>query len=215
MTPPRTSLRPRAPRRRRGVQDVTIADVARRAGVSGMTVSRALSGTAPVNAATEERVRQAVRALGYRPNAAALAYGILGSIDINRGDPRNGWDTDQFPNNAQELTPAMLHLLASGGFTTGGINFDAKIRRQSVDPIDLYLAHIGGLDTLARALLAAARIIEQRRLASIVEQRYAGWSGPLGQKILGGAHTLASLADHAVQADLAPCLLYTSPSPRD
>ena len=136
--------------------------------------------------------------------AAALAYGILGSIDINRGDPRNGWDTDQFPNNAQELTPAMLHLLASGGFTTGGINFDAKIRRQSVDPIDLYLAHIGGLDTLARALLAAARIIEQRRLATIVEQRYAGWSGPLGEKILGGAHTLASLADHAVQADLAP-----------
>jgi xylose isomerase len=136
--------------------------------------------------------------------AAALAYGILGSIDINRGDPRNGWDTDQFPNNAQELTPAMLHILASGGFTTGGINFDAKIRRQSVDPIDLYLAHIGGLDTLARALRAAARILEQRRIASIIEQRYAGWNGPLGQKILGGAHTLASLADHATQANLAP-----------
>ena len=136
--------------------------------------------------------------------AAALAYGILGSIDINRGDPRNGWDTDQFPNNAQELTPAMLHLLGAGGFTTGGINFDAKLRRQSVDPADLYLAHIGGIDTLARALLAAARIIEQRRLAAIVEQRYAGWSGPLGQKILKGELSLATLADHATQANLAP-----------
>ncbi|MCC7462827.1 MAG: xylose isomerase [Gammaproteobacteria bacterium] len=138
--------------------------------------------------------------------ATALAYDIFGSIDINRGDPRNGWDTDQFPNNAQELTPAMLHLLGSGGFTTGGINFDAKLRRQSTDPADLYLAHIGGIDTLARALLAAARIIEERRLAQLVEQRYAGWDGPLGQGILAGRFDLAALADHAAQARLAPAL---------
>jgi len=136
--------------------------------------------------------------------AAALAYGILGSVDINRGDPRNGWDTDQFPNNAQELTPALLQILRSGGFTTGGINFDAKIRRQSVEPADLYLAHIGGVDTLARALLAAARIIEERHLAQLVERRYAGWTGPLGRQILEGRHTLASLADHATHADLSP-----------
>jgi xylose isomerase len=136
--------------------------------------------------------------------AAALTYGILGSIDVNRGDPRNGWDTDQFPNNAQELTPAMLQLLLAGGFSTGGINFDAKLRRQSVDPADLYLAHIGGIDTLARALLAAARIIEERKLARLVERRYAGWSGPLGRRILEGELSLATLADHAMQADLAP-----------
>ncbi len=83
--------------------------------------------------------------------AAARAYGIFGSIDINRGDPRNGWDTDQFPNNAQELVPAFVQLVEDGGFTTGGFNFDAKLRRQSVDPADLYLAHIGGVDTIARA----------------------------------------------------------------
>jgi xylose isomerase len=88
--------------------------------------------------------------------AVARASGIFGSIDINRGDPRNGWDTDQFPNNAQELVPAMMQLIEDGGFVTGGFNFDAKVRRQSVDPGDLFLAHIGGMDTLARALLAAA-----------------------------------------------------------
>ena len=91
--------------------------------------------------------------------AAARAFGIFGSIDINRGDPRNGWDTDQFPNNAQELVPSMVQLVEDKGFTTGGFNFDAKLRRQSVDPADLYLAHIGGIDTLARALLAAADVV--------------------------------------------------------
>ena len=92
--------------------------------------------------------------------AAARMYGILGSLDINRGDPRSGWDTDQFPNNAQDLVPAMLQLIENGGLGTGGFNFDAKLRRQSIDPADLYLAHIGGIDTLARALLAAAAIVE-------------------------------------------------------
>ena len=91
--------------------------------------------------------------------AAARAYGIFGSIDINRGDPRNGWDTDQFPNNAQELVPSLVQLVEDKGFATGGFNFDAKLRRQSVDPTDLYLAHIGGIDTIARALLAAADVV--------------------------------------------------------
>ena len=93
--------------------------------------------------------------------AAARAYGIFGSIDINRGDPRNGWDTDQFPNNAQELVPSLVQLVEDKGFVTGGFNFDAKLRRQSVDPADLYLAHIGGIDTLARALLAAADVVTE------------------------------------------------------
>lgn len=81
--------------------------------------------------------------------AAARTYGIFGSIDINRGDPRNGWDTDQFPNNAQDLVPAMIQIIEHGGFATGGINFDAKLRRQSTDPGDVYLAHIGGVDACA------------------------------------------------------------------
>jgi xylose isomerase len=135
--------------------------------------------------------------------AAAIAYGILGSVDMNRGDPRNGWDTDQFPNNAQELTPAMMYLVNSGGFKTGGINFDAKLRRQSVDANDLFIAHIAGMDTLARALLAAESIIEQGRIKSLIEQRYAGWTGELGKRIDAGLD-LAALADHAVKSNLDP-----------
>ena len=136
--------------------------------------------------------------------AVARAYGIFGSIDMNRGDPRNGWDTDQFPNNAQDLVPTMTQLIEDGGFTTGGFNFDAKLRRQSVDPADLYLAHIGGLDTLARALLAAADVVSSGQLAKLKEGRYQGWGGDLGRRIQAGEFNLATLADHAVQAGLDP-----------
>jgi xylose isomerase len=136
--------------------------------------------------------------------AAACAYGIFGSIDMNRGDPRNGWDTDQFPNNAQDLVPAMLQLIEEGGFASGGFNFDAKLRRQSVDPADLYLAHIGGIDTLARALLAAADIVREGQLAALREQRYGDWHGELGRRIEGGEFNLATLADYARERELAP-----------
>jgi xylose isomerase len=136
--------------------------------------------------------------------AAALAYGIFGSIDMNRGDPRNGWDTDQFPNNAQDLTPAMLLLVQSGGFSNGGFNFDAKLRRQSVDPADLFLAHIGGMDTLARALLNAAALVEAGRVKTLIDERYCGWSGELGRRIESGGFDLASLAEHARNAGLDP-----------
>ncbi|HXS28578.1 MAG TPA: xylose isomerase [Steroidobacteraceae bacterium] len=136
--------------------------------------------------------------------AAARAYGIFGSIDINRGDPRNGWDTDQFPNNAQELVPALIQLVIDKGFATGGFNFDAKLRRQSADPADLYLAHIGGMDTLARALLAAADIVSDGKLAQLREERYRGWSGELGQRIASGGLDLASLADLATQNGFDP-----------
>jgi len=136
--------------------------------------------------------------------SAAMAYGIFGSIDMNRGDPRNGWDTDQFPNNAQDLVPAMLALIKHGGFTTGGFNFDAKLRRQSVDPHDLFAAHIAGMDTLARALLAAERIIRDGRLEGLRAARYADWEGELGTKIRGGKFHLRSLAEEATRLDLAP-----------
>jgi len=138
--------------------------------------------------------------------AAARAYGIFGSIDINRGDPRNGWDTDQFPNNAQDLVPTMVQLIEDGGFATGGFNFDAKLRRQSVDPSDLFLAHIGGIDTLARALLAAADVVSSGALAQLKQKRYQGWSGDLGRRIQAGEFTLATLADHALAAGLDPAI---------
>jgi xylose isomerase len=136
--------------------------------------------------------------------AVARAYGIFGSIDMNRGDPRNGWDTDQFPNNAQELTPALTQIVEDGGFQTGGFNFDAKLRRQSVDPLDLYLAHIGGIDTLARALLAAAEVVTEGKLQKLKDERYQGWNGELGKKIASGALNLESLADLATQQGLDP-----------
>jgi len=136
--------------------------------------------------------------------AAARAFGIFGSIDINRGDPRNGWDTDQFPNNAQELVPSMVQLVEDKGFATGGFNFDAKLRRQSVDPADLYLAHIGGIDTLARALLAAADIVTDGALNKLKQDRYQGWNGELGKRITSGELNLASLADLATEKGLDP-----------
>ena len=92
--------------------------------------------------------------------AYAVANDLFGSVDVNRGDPQNGWDTDQFPNSADELTLALYTILRGGGFTTGGFNFDAKLRRQSIAPDDLLHAHVGGMDTLARALLRAAQLIE-------------------------------------------------------
>jgi xylose isomerase len=136
--------------------------------------------------------------------AVARAYGIFGSIDINRGDPRNGWDTDQFPNNAQELVPSLIQLVADKGFTTGGFNFDAKLRRQSIDASDLYLAHIGGIDTISRALLAAADIVTDGALEKLKQKRYEGWGGELGKRITSGELNLASLADLATQKGLNP-----------
>jgi len=136
--------------------------------------------------------------------AAARAYGIFGSIDINRGDPRNGWDTDQFPNNAQELVPALVQLIQDGGFSTGGFNFDAKLRRQSVAPEDLYTAHIGGMDTLARALLAAADVVTEGKLQRLRQERYQGWESELGKRIGSGALDLAALADLATAEGFDP-----------
>ena len=136
--------------------------------------------------------------------AVARAYGIFGSIDMNRGDPRNGWDTDQFPNNAQELVPAVMQLVEDGGFGTGGFNFDAKLRRQSVHPHDLYLAHIGGIDTIARALLAAADLVGAGVLKKVRNERYKAWDSDLGRRIMKGDFTLGALADHAASQNFDP-----------
>jgi xylose isomerase len=130
--------------------------------------------------------------------ATAVALGVFGSIDMNRGDPQNGWDTDQFPNDVREITTALYYILQGGGFTTGGNNFDAKLRRQSIEPADLFYAHIGGVDTVARGLLNAAAMIEGGQLAEIVKERYAGWQGELGRAILDGKMTLEAVSDGAV-----------------
>ena len=136
--------------------------------------------------------------------AMARALGIFGSIDANRGDHQNGWDTDQFPNSVEELTLAMLEIIRAGGFTTGGFNFDAKVRRQSIDAVDLFHGHIGGIDTIALALVKAAAIIEDGRVDAFRAERYAGWRGELGQAIHKGDATLASIADLATERDLQP-----------
>ncbi|MGB8603184.1 MAG: xylose isomerase [Rhizomicrobium sp.] len=136
--------------------------------------------------------------------AMAVSLGVLGSLDINRGDPRNGWDTDQFPNNAQDIVPAMLEVIKNGGLHTGGFNFDAKLRRQSTDINDLYIAHVAGIDTLARALLIAEKVINDGKLEAIRKARYAGWDEGLGKKIEAGEFTLETLADYAVKHDVNP-----------
>ncbi len=136
--------------------------------------------------------------------ATAIALGVFGSVDANRGDPQCGWDTDQFPNDATEMALALTHILQAGGLTTGGFNFDAKVRRQSVDPVDLFHAHVGGIDTLAHGLLAAAKLIEDGALAKRKAERYAGWDGDLGRRILGGKVDLAATADHALAHGLDP-----------
>ncbi|KPP92097.1 MAG: xylose isomerase XylA [Rhodobacteraceae bacterium HLUCCA08] len=109
--------------------------------------------------------------------ALAASLGIFGSIDMNRNDYQSGWDTDQFPNNVPEVALAYYEVLRAGGFTTGGTNFDAKLRRQSLDPEDLILAHVGGMDTCAAGLKAAARMLEDGKLEAARAARYAGWNG--------------------------------------
>lgn len=138
--------------------------------------------------------------------ATAVALGIFGSIDFNRGDPQLGWDTDQFPNNVPETALALYHILQGGGFTSGGINFDCKVRRQSVDAEDLFHGHIGGMDVSAHGLLVAEKMIQNGQLANFVKQRYAGWQTPYGQDVLAGKVSLDAVADRALErnVDLAP-----------
>jgi xylose isomerase len=132
--------------------------------------------------------------------ATASSLGMLGSVDANRNDLQSGWDTDQFPNNAGEMALAFYYILKQGGLGKGGFNFDAKIRRQSLDPADLLYGHIGGLDILARGLKGAAALIEDGELDRLLEARYAGWDEGIGREILAGKLSLAEIAAR-VEAD--------------
>nr|WP_213394092.1 xylose isomerase [Yoonia sp.] len=116
--------------------------------------------------------------------AMARELGIFGSIDMNRNDYQSGWDTDQFPNNVPEMALAYYEVLRAGGFTTGGTNFDAKLRRQSLDAEDLILAHVGGMDACAAGLKAAAAMLEDGKLESARDARYAGWETEAGRALL-------------------------------
>ena len=136
--------------------------------------------------------------------ATATTLGCFGSVDANRGDPQNGWDTDQFPNDAGEVALSLYHVLKAGGFTKGGFNFDAKVRRQSIDALDLVYAHVGGIDTLAHGLLIAAKMVDDDKLGSFKETRYAGWGEGFGKQILAKELDLNAVADLAAQNALDP-----------
>ncbi|MGB3456609.1 MAG: xylose isomerase [Litorimonas sp.] len=136
--------------------------------------------------------------------ATAQALGVFGSIDFNRGDAQNGWDTDQFPIDLRETTRVMALILEGGGFDRGGSNFDAKMRRQSVNAEDLFHGHIGAIDLLAKALLLADRLLEDGTLARVRTQRYADWSAGVGQAFLGGDFDLSAFGDTALARDPKP-----------
>jgi xylose isomerase len=123
----------------------------------------------------------------------AANAGMLGSMDANRGDYQNGWDTDQFPNNLYEITEAMLVLLESGGIKPGGVNFDAKTRRNSTDLADIFHAHIGGMDTFARALIVAQNVLEKSDYKRLRKERYASFDSGKGKQFEQGKLTLEAL----------------------
>jgi len=129
----------------------------------------------------------------------AADVGMLGSMDANRGDYQNGWDTDQFPNNINELTEAMLVILEAGGFAGGGINFDAKIRRNSTDMTDLFYAHIGGMDSFARALIVADNILNNSEYKKIRADRYASFDSGKGKEFEEGKLSLENLREFAIK----------------
>ena len=132
--------------------------------------------------------------------AFAASQGLLGSVDVNRGDYQNGWDTDQFPNSLGDWVLAIHQVVQAGGLGQGGFNFDAKVRRQSIDPADLFHGHVGAMDLCARALLAVERIVAEGTYARFVDERYAGWQSGFGADTLAGRVTLEQAARHAHDA---------------
>jgi xylose isomerase len=136
--------------------------------------------------------------------ALANATGLFGSIDMNRGDMQCGWDTDQFPNNIPETALALYYILQGGGFTHGGLNFDAKGRRQSLDAEDMFHAHVGGVDVCAKALLMAEAMTLDGTMSRFVEQRYASWQQPWAQEVLDGRAQLDAIADRALERNVDP-----------
>ncbi len=133
-----------------------------------------------------------------------MANGLFGSIDMNRGDLLLGWDTDQFPNDLGEMALVLRHILGAGGFKTGGFNFDAKVRRQSIDLADLFHAHIGGMDILARALLVADKMVSDGKLQAAIDARYKGWNEGLGKEILDKKLGLEQISDRVLKQKLDP-----------
>jgi xylose isomerase len=136
--------------------------------------------------------------------AYALGNGLFGSVDANRGDPQNGWDTDQFPNSVDELSLALYEILRAGGLKSGGFNFDTKLRRQSMARDDLFHGHIGGIDTLAQSLLVAEALIDDGALDHARDDRYSGWDSEFGRLMLTNGATLGAIADDASDRDLDP-----------
>jgi xylose isomerase len=136
--------------------------------------------------------------------ALASSLGMLGSVDANRNDLQSGWDTDQFPNNPGEMALAFYYILKQGGLGSGGFNFDAKVRRQSLDPADLLHGHVGGLDILARGLKAAAALIEDGTYDKALEDRYAGWKEKEAQAMLNGKRSLEQISDRVLKQNVNP-----------
>lgn len=129
--------------------------------------------------------------------AMAAALGAFGSIDANSGDDRLGWDVDRFPVSVEQMSLVMFEVMRAGGFTSGGLNFDAKLRRQSTDRSDLFHAHIGGMDTMAHALLVADELIDDEALSHMRDDRYSDWDGEFGVTIMNGSTSMAQLAQRA------------------
>jgi len=125
---------------------------------------------------------------------------MLGSIDANKGDYQNGWDTDEFPTNVYEISEAMMVILRAGGFKTGGINFDAHIRRNSTDLEDIFIAHISGMDTFARGLLIADKVLKESDYLKMRKKRYASFDKGAGKDFETGKLTLAKLREFALKA---------------
>ena len=133
--------------------------------------------------------------------ATAIDAGIFGSIDMNRGDMQCQWDTDQFPNSIPETALVMYQIMQAGGFTTGGVNFDSKVRRQSIDPEDMFYGHIGGMDVTARALLIAEKMIADGRFEKARQVRYAGWKSSFGGDVMAGKLSLDAVAARVLQSN--------------
>lgn len=131
--------------------------------------------------------------------AYAAANGLLGSVDANRGDMLLGWDTDQFPTDLYDTTLAMYVILKSGGFTTGGLNFDARVRRQSIEPIDLFHAHVGAMDAFARGLKNAAALLREKKFENFIKKRYSGWDKGLGKQIEQGKTSFEELEAYTLK----------------
>ncbi|MFK8023766.1 MAG: xylose isomerase, partial [Ilumatobacter sp.] len=132
--------------------------------------------------------------------ATAVNHGIFGSIDANAGDDRLGWDLDLFPRSVEQMTLGMLEILRGGGFTTGGLMFDTKLRRQSIERDDLFHGHIGGMDVMAKSLLVAQYLLDTGELGQWLETRYGPWSSELGSTIMGGGVSLAELHEQQMSA---------------